>query len=61
MSKYLEFNTPASKEAKELASEYGFDNHGIYYPACGSVIANDPSNSALTSFCTYFFFSSSVP
>jgi phosphoenolpyruvate carboxykinase (ATP) len=31
MSKYLEFTTPASKEAKELASEFGLDNHGIYY------------------------------
>ena len=27
--KYLEFNTPASKEAKELASVYGLENHGL--------------------------------
>jgi phosphoenolpyruvate carboxykinase (ATP) len=31
MSKYLEFSTPASKEAKELASDYGLDNHGLTY------------------------------
>ncbi len=31
MSKYLEFNTPASKEAKELASDYGLINHGLKY------------------------------
>ncbi len=31
MSKYLEFNTPASKEAKELASDYGLSNHGFNY------------------------------
>ncbi len=27
--KYLEFNTPASKEAKELASDYKLSNHGF--------------------------------
>jgi len=27
--KYLEFKTPATKEAKELASEYGLKNHGL--------------------------------
>lgn len=31
MSKYLEFNTPASKEAKELASDYTLANHGFNY------------------------------
>ena len=31
MSKYLEFNTPATKEAKELASDYKLDNHGLVY------------------------------
>ncbi len=31
MSKYLEFNTPASKEAKDLASDYGLSNHGFNY------------------------------
>jgi phosphoenolpyruvate carboxykinase (ATP) len=31
MSKYLEFSTPASKEAKELASTFGLDNHGLLY------------------------------
>ncbi len=31
MSKYLEFNTPASKEAKELASDYNLSNHGFNY------------------------------
>jgi len=29
MSKYLEFDTPASKEAKELASDYKLANHGF--------------------------------
>lgn len=29
MSKYLEFDTPASKEAKELASDYQLANHGF--------------------------------
>jgi phosphoenolpyruvate carboxykinase (ATP) len=31
MSKYLEFNTPALKEAKTLASDYGLENHGLTY------------------------------
>jgi len=31
MSKYLEFNTPASKEAKQLASDFGLSNHGFNY------------------------------
>ena len=31
MSKYLEFKTPASKEANELASDYKLDNHGFVY------------------------------
>lgn len=31
MSKYLEFSTPASKEAKELASDYGLKNQGFNY------------------------------
>ena len=31
MSKYLEFNTPASKEAKDLASDYSLFNHGFNY------------------------------
>lgn len=31
MSKYLEFNTPASKEAMELASDYRLKNHGLVY------------------------------
>jgi phosphoenolpyruvate carboxykinase (ATP) len=31
MSKYLEFSTPASKEAKELSAEFGLENHGIYH------------------------------
>jgi phosphoenolpyruvate carboxykinase (ATP) len=31
MSKYLEFTTPASKEAKELASDYTLENHGLTY------------------------------
>lgn len=29
MSKYLEFNTPATKEAKELASDFKLFNHGL--------------------------------
>ncbi len=31
MSKYLEFKTPALKEAKELASEFGLKNHGLVH------------------------------
>ncbi len=31
MSKYLEFNTPATKQATELASDYKLDNHGLVY------------------------------
>ncbi len=31
MSKYLEFATPASKEAKELASDFGIVNNGLNY------------------------------
>lgn len=31
MSKYLEFSTPALKEAKELASDFGLINHGFNY------------------------------
>lgn len=31
MSKYLEFNTPASKEAKEFAADFGLENHGLTY------------------------------
>ncbi len=31
MSKYLEFNTPASKEAKQLASDFGLSNQGFNY------------------------------
>ncbi|MCU7493447.1 MAG: phosphoenolpyruvate carboxykinase (ATP) [Ignavibacteria bacterium] len=31
MSKYLEFNTPASKEAMELASDFRLKNQGINY------------------------------
>lgn len=29
MSKYLEFSTPASKEAKDLAADFGLDNNGL--------------------------------
>jgi phosphoenolpyruvate carboxykinase (ATP) len=29
MTKYLEFNTPALKDAKTLASDYGLQNHGL--------------------------------
>lgn len=29
--KYLEFNTPAIKEAKELASDFKLENHGLVY------------------------------
>ena len=29
--KYLEFNTPASKQAKELASDYTLKNHGLLH------------------------------
>ncbi|MEE9190780.1 MAG: phosphoenolpyruvate carboxykinase (ATP) [Candidatus Neomarinimicrobiota bacterium] len=29
MSKYLQINTPSSKNAKELASKYGLKNHGL--------------------------------
>ncbi len=31
MSKYLEFNTPALKDAKALSSDFGLDNHGLLY------------------------------
>ena len=31
MSKYLEFDTPALKQAKDLASEYGLKNHGLLH------------------------------
>jgi phosphoenolpyruvate carboxykinase (ATP) len=31
MSKYLDFQTPASKEAKELASDFSLENHGFTY------------------------------
>lgn len=31
MSKYLEFNTPATKEAMKLASDYRLKNHGLMY------------------------------
>ncbi len=31
MSKYLEFNTPAGKQAKDLASDYSLTNHGFNY------------------------------
>ena len=31
MSKYLEFNTPATKEATELASDYRLKNHGLVH------------------------------
>jgi phosphoenolpyruvate carboxykinase (ATP) len=31
MSKYLEFNSPAGKIAKELASDYKLSNHGLEY------------------------------
>ncbi|MFA8342515.1 MAG: phosphoenolpyruvate carboxykinase (ATP) [Rhodothermaceae bacterium] len=31
MSKYLEFNTPASKVAAELAPKFGLENHGLKY------------------------------
>ncbi|HHS14518.1 MAG TPA: phosphoenolpyruvate carboxykinase (ATP) [bacterium] len=31
MSKYLEFETPAGKQAKTLASDYGLKNHGLLY------------------------------
>jgi phosphoenolpyruvate carboxykinase (ATP) len=31
MSKYLEFNTPATKEALELSSDYDLSNHGLNY------------------------------
>jgi phosphoenolpyruvate carboxykinase (ATP) len=29
MTKYLEFNTPATKQAEELASDYRLSNHGL--------------------------------
>jgi len=29
--KYLEFNTPATKQAKELAADYKLDNHGLVH------------------------------
>ena len=31
MTKYLEFDTPAVKHAKELASDYGLENHGLVH------------------------------
>ncbi|UCH63760.1 MAG: phosphoenolpyruvate carboxykinase (ATP) [Fidelibacterota bacterium] len=31
MSKYLHFDTPATKQAKELASDYGLKNHGMLH------------------------------
>lgn len=31
MSKYLKFETPALKQAKDLASEYGLKNHGLLH------------------------------
>jgi phosphoenolpyruvate carboxykinase (ATP) len=31
MSKYLEFDTPALKDAKALSSDFGLDNHGLLY------------------------------
>jgi len=31
MSKYLEFITPALKDAKALSSDFGLDNHGLLY------------------------------
>jgi phosphoenolpyruvate carboxykinase (ATP) len=31
MSKYLEFNTPASKQAKELAADFNLSNYGFTY------------------------------
>ncbi|MBU1699655.1 MAG: phosphoenolpyruvate carboxykinase (ATP) [Candidatus Eisenbacteria bacterium] len=31
MSKYLKFDTPGLKQAKELKSDYGIDNHGLEY------------------------------
>ncbi|HRI46478.1 MAG TPA: hypothetical protein PK559_05165 [Ignavibacteriaceae bacterium] len=31
MSKYLEFKTPASKEAMELASDFRLKNQGLTY------------------------------
>jgi len=32
MSKYLKFETPAQKQAANLKSEYGLQNHGLVYP-----------------------------
>ncbi len=32
MTKYLEFDTPATKQATELASDFGVENHGLVYP-----------------------------
>ena len=29
MPKYLEFDTPATKQATELAADYGVENHGL--------------------------------
>jgi phosphoenolpyruvate carboxykinase (ATP) len=29
MAKYLEFDTPAVKQATDLKSEYGLKNHGL--------------------------------
>ena len=31
MSKYLEFDTPATKQALDLASDYGLENHGLVH------------------------------
>jgi len=31
MAKYLEFNTPAIKQAKDLKSDYGLKNHGLVH------------------------------
>ena len=31
MSKYLEFDTPATKQAKELASDFGLENYGLIH------------------------------
>ncbi|MQY72076.1 MAG: phosphoenolpyruvate carboxykinase (ATP), partial [Dehalococcoidia bacterium] len=31
MSKYLHFDTPATKQAKDLASDYGLKNHGLLH------------------------------
>ena len=31
MPKYLDFQTPASKQAKDLASDFGLNNHGLIH------------------------------